>query len=203
MTAVTDAKTFDQALTALPAKRRAFVLAYLACLNKSEAARRARYASPGQEGHRLLKNAEIQAAIRLGLAEQTMPAEEVLARLTMFATASLEDFIALPLEEGAEDTPLPDEIAEGAPPAMPHHWRLDLAKAKRLGKLGALKKLKWGEHGPEIELHDPVGPLTTLAKHHRIVSGDQPGAVLTMTPEQLAALSDAELDELARKRNLL
>jgi hypothetical protein len=167
---MSETPTFAQALAARPAKQRAYVLAFLECLNKSEAARRAGYANPGQQGHRLYKHVEIQKVIRLGLAEQVMPADEVLARLTLFATASLEDFISLPSEAGAEDTPLPPEAsAEGASPPMPHHWRLDLAKAKRLGKLGALKKLKWGEHGPELELHDPIGPLTTLAKHHGLI----------------------------------
>ncbi len=163
--------TYTQALESLPAKRRAFVVAYLDCLNATEAARWAGYANPGQQGSRLLKNVEIATALRLGMAEQTMPREEVLARLTMLATASLQDFISLPAEPGAEDTRLPAEASqEDTPPLLPGYWRLDLAKAKRLGKLGALKRLKWGEHGPEIELHDPQSPLGLLAKHYGLVS---------------------------------
>jgi phage terminase small subunit len=162
-------QTFDDALAALPAKRRVFVLAYLDCLNATEAARRAEYTHPNVQGTRLLVNVSIREALRLGMAERTMPRDEVLARLTMLATASLEDFITLPIEPGSDDTELPDEAKAGEQPAMPHHWRLDLAKAKRRGKLGALKKLKWGEHGPEIELHDPQTPLGLLAKHYGLV----------------------------------
>jgi phage terminase small subunit len=53
------------ALDALPPKRRAFVLAYCgesAC-NGSDAARRAGYAKPGEEAHRLLKNAHVVRAV--------------------------------------------------------------------------------------------------------------------------------------------
>jgi phage terminase small subunit len=166
----TNPTTYTEAIAALPAKRRAFVESYLDCLNATEAARRAGYAEPRRQGSRLLTNVDIRVAVEVGFRERTMPREEVLARLTMLATASLEDFISLPAQEGVEDIPLPPEATERAPVAMSHLWRLDLAKAKQLGKLGALKKLKWGEHGPEIELHDPLTPLGLLAKHYGLVS---------------------------------
>lgn len=51
---------------ALSEKRRLFVEAYMgeAKGNATEAARMAGYAHPGSQGHRLLKNAEIHAAIQ-------------------------------------------------------------------------------------------------------------------------------------------
>ena len=68
-------------------KRRAFVAAYLgaARLNASEAARIAGYATPGVEGHRLLKIDEIQEAIaewrdqirKQGIADQTFRIERL------------------------------------------------------------------------------------------------------------------------------
>ena len=53
------------ALDALTAKRRAFVLAFIgeARGNATEAARRAGYAAPTEEGHRLLRNAQVAAAV--------------------------------------------------------------------------------------------------------------------------------------------
>lgn len=68
-------------------KRRKFIAAFLgpARLNASEAARLAGYAHPGAEGHRLLKNAEVQEAIaewrdqirKQGIADQTFRIERL------------------------------------------------------------------------------------------------------------------------------
>lgn len=69
----------------LTTKRQAFVEHYLACWNASEAARRASYAHPGTEGHRLLQNVEIQEHIKERLTEVTMSADEVLKRLAEIA----------------------------------------------------------------------------------------------------------------------
>lgn len=65
----------------LTTKRIKFVEEYLRCWNASEAARRAEYAYPGTEGHRLLQIAEIQEYIKVRLAEVAMSADEVLQRL--------------------------------------------------------------------------------------------------------------------------
>ena len=62
-------------------KRIAFVEQYLQCWNASEAARRAGYKFAGTEGHRLLQMAEIQAYVKLRLADMQMSADEVLNRL--------------------------------------------------------------------------------------------------------------------------
>jgi phage terminase small subunit len=206
--------TFEEALEVLPAKRRLFVLAYLDCLNKTEAASRAGYAKAGQEGHRLLKIAEIAEAVRLGFERRTMQKDEVLARLGLLATASLEDFLTLEAEPTADDSEFPEygqpehEGEDKARTPHPGHWRLDLAKAKRRGVMGALKKLKWGEHGPEIELHDPQPALQALGKHYRLfidrqeVSGPN-GAPLVDTEalqraaEELAAWRQQQTDGLS------
>jgi phage terminase small subunit len=62
----------------LPEKRRRFVEAYLgeACGNATEAARIAGYQKPGQEGHRLLKTADVSAAIG-NMREKTPPVMDV------------------------------------------------------------------------------------------------------------------------------
>lgn len=151
-------KTFEEALAKLPAKRRVFVVEYIDCLNKTEAARRAKFAKPMQEGWRLLRIAEIAEAVRLGLEERAMPREEVLARLAEHASASIEDFISLPAED--------DQRADPEQTPGPHVWRLDLVKARTAGKLRLIKKLRWGEFGPELELHDPQAALIALARTH-------------------------------------
>ena len=62
-------------------KRIVFVEEYLSCWNASEAARRAGYKHPGSQGHALLQIPEIQAYIKLRLADMQMSADEVLNRL--------------------------------------------------------------------------------------------------------------------------
>ena len=189
--------TFEEALDRLTGKQRAFVLAYLDCLNATEAARRAGYSARSlrQVASENLSKPDIKEVLRLGFERKVMPKEEVLGRLTMLASASLEDFITLEAEPGADDSEYPVYFQPQTPPkgkrkqisdeesdeeedttqgekkpATPHpgHWRLDLAKAKRRGVLGALKKLKWGEYGPEIELHDPFTAQQAIGKHYRL-----------------------------------
>lgn len=155
---------FDAALEALPAKRRLFVQHYLDCLNATEAARRAGYAEANKQGPRLLVNVGIAEAVRLGFAAKTISRDEVLARLTAHASGSLEDFISLPASIGDDDSPYAAPLTD----PNPGLWRLDLVKAKRLGKLHLVKKLKWTEHGPELELHDPQPALLALGKHYRL-----------------------------------
>ena len=207
--------TFEEALERLPAKQRAFALAYLDCFNKTEAASRAHYANPGQQGYRLYKNVHIQEAIRLGFERMAMPKEEVIARISAIATASLEDFMTLEAAPTNDDSEYPggkrrDQNDEGAEEnkqlVVPHpgHWRLDLAKAKRRGVLGALKKLKWGEHGPEIELYSALEAQQLLGKYHRAfverqeVSGPN-GAPLQITTEDKTR-AEADLAEWRRQQ---
>ena len=78
---------------ALRGKRRAFVDFYLANgFNATKAAEAAGYATPGQEGHRLLKNAEIEAEIAARTAILAMTADETLRRLAARARVSIADF---------------------------------------------------------------------------------------------------------------
>lgn len=131
---------------ALTAKQRAFVNEYLQCWNASEAARRAEYAQPGQQGHRLLKNVEIAAEIARRVADRAMTADEVLVRLAEQARGSIEDFA---------------DIQDG----IPNGLFLNFEKAKAAGKLGLIKKVKYNAQGyPEIELHDAQAALVHIGK---------------------------------------
>lgn len=86
-------------------KREAFVLAYLgsARFNASEAARIAGYATPGQDGYRLLKNAQVRARIDKHLDGVTLSAKEVLAELTDVASAPFRDFVEVLLRDDDGD----------------------------------------------------------------------------------------------------
>src|SRR4051794_29535108 len=75
----------------LTGKRAAFVDAYLgpAAGNATEAARIAGYAVPMQEGHRLLRNAEVAAAVAERTRARGMESDEVLERLAAIARFDL------------------------------------------------------------------------------------------------------------------
>jgi hypothetical protein len=90
---------------ALNAKQKMFVQAYLLCKNATKAAIEAGYAKSGAgtEGHRLLKNAEIKARIRMGLAAQEadmerkarvlgVTRERMIQELARTAFANMNDF---------------------------------------------------------------------------------------------------------------
>jgi hypothetical protein len=73
----------------LPIKRQKYVEALIGVSNgnKTDAARRAGYAVPEQEGHRLLKFADVAQAVaeRLARAKRRMGADEIRARLELMA----------------------------------------------------------------------------------------------------------------------
>ena len=134
----------------LTAKQQAFLEEYLACgFNASEAARRAGYAKPGQQGHRLLKNVEISAAIREALSERAMPADEVLARLSEHARGSIGAFIST------------DESG------TPNGFSLS-----RERPLHTVKKVSVTEKGWSFEMYDAQAALVQLAKIHGLFDDD-------------------------------
>jgi phage terminase small subunit len=151
----------------LTAKHQAFISHYLTCWIGAEAARRTdpTYKRPDQVAYEYLRKPEIQAEIERRLAELKMGADESLVRVTEQARASLDDFIDVTLPNAdldeAKDMDEAHAIAGG--------WRLNLAKAKQRGKLHLIKKIKSGQWGPELELHDPQTALTLLLKHHGLL----------------------------------
>lgn len=160
---------------ALTAKQQAFVDEYLACWNASEAARRAEYAKPGQEGHRLLKKAEIAAEIARRVADRAMTADEALIRLAEQARASIEDFA---------------DIREG----IPNGLFLNFEKAKAAGKLGLIKKIKYNAQGyPEIELYDAQAALVHLGKHLGLFDTQQQGTAGEVVPISIVKMPVDEL----------
>lgn len=124
-------------------KQQAFVEHYLTCWNATEAARKAGYAEPSQQGHRLLRNVEIATAVSHRLDEMAMPANEVLARLGEHARGSMDDFL---------------EIDEFNTPRF--NWK----RAKEAGKLHLIKKFSETKHGVSFEMYDAQTALIQLGK---------------------------------------
>lgn len=166
---------------ALTAKRQAFVDSYLGTWNASEAARVAGYAAPGQEGHRLLKIAEIADEIQRRVSERAMSADEVLVRLAEIARGDMSDFVSF-----SPGVKLP---------------LLDLAKAHREGKFQLIKKLKYTDQGGvEFELYDKLAALAQIAKAQGLdrltVAGTDGGPIQHEHKHDLSRLTAAELDAL-------
>jgi len=138
----------------LTGKRKLFVDHYLGQANccKSEAARRAGYACPGQEGYRLFKEPEIREAIEERLREVALGADEILARLSEQARGNMADFVAVD--------------ADG--------FRIDLAAAERAGKLRLVRRAGFDPEGrPYVELYDSQQALLALAKRYHLLPDRQ------------------------------
>jgi len=152
----------------LPPKRQLFVEAYIASgCNATEAARRAGYAAPAEEGYRLLRIAQVAEAIRerVEAAKECMGADEVLARLTEQARSTLDDFL-----DGEQ---------------------IDFDKARDLGKMHLLKSISWTKYGPRIEVYDAHAALVDLGRHHKLFTDR-----VEKSPEETAA-EQAKADALA------
>lgn len=139
----------------LSPKQRVFVEEYLKCWNAAEAARRAGYSvkTARKIGSENLTKPDISAAIDERLAELKLEADEVLVRLGAIARGTMRDFLTV------NEAGQPDYDFSDAP-------------------LGLLKELKittrkgegWQEKSVEVKLYDAQGALTTLAKHHRLLT---------------------------------
>src|SRR5262249_40099222 len=57
-----------------------------------------------------------------------------------------------------------DSLPEGKPPPAIDDWAIDLIKAQKTGAIGLVKKIKQGEHGPELEMYSAYDALVQIAK---------------------------------------
>lgn len=141
----------------LTAKQQAFIDAYFECnMNASAAARKAGYTNRANTAaSQLMSNGVISAEIERLRRENTMPASEVLFRLTQHARGDIGEVW--------------DEVNGG----------VDWAKARDKGLTGLIKKVKRKttrlvhRDDPdedvieeEIEFHNPQVALQLLGKHH-------------------------------------
>lgn len=126
----------------------AFVRHYLATFNASEAARQAGYSdrTAYSIGWENLRKPEIREEIDRQLAAASMPASEVLARLTTHARFDIGELFDTNPETGA--------------------LQLSLAKAKERGVTHLIKKYSDGKSGVSVEVYDAQSALALLGKHH-------------------------------------
>ena len=146
----------------LTSKQQLFLSEYLIDMNATQAAIRAGYseASAYSQGQRLLKNVEIQAEIAQKLNKSAMKADEILQKLTEIAQGSMGDYL---------------DVSSMA-------FQIDLAKAKELGKLHLIKRVRQKtttivregaedveQNQIDIELLDQLKALEMLAKYHGLL----------------------------------
>lgn len=172
------------AISTLTDRQEAFITAYLgpANLNATEAARMAGYAHPNVAAwHDLLVNPSIRNRIRGALEAKGMCVEEVLARLSDCARASLDDVIDVDSDD-------------------PSIWRLNLNKAKRRGVLHTVASVKATKYGPEVRMHDPLEALSILARVHKMMGSDPSSETVRtqVNPEQ----ADQRISEIMRAGTL-
>lgn len=88
----------------LTEKQRAFVDAYVQCRNKTKAALLAGYAEsgPSVEGHRLLRNAKIRAAVDERMTGLAMGANEAMQRMSEVASTRLNEYFTIQKVQGYE-----------------------------------------------------------------------------------------------------
>lgn len=181
--------TTPSAYSALTPKQKLFVDAYLASgYNASEAARKAGYKNPAEEGCRLLRNVNIKAAIDERLKESHLGAEEVLARIADQGRATIEDFISLDKKK----KPV-----------------LDLKKAKERGRLHLVQKLtqrtffdkgKMAEVNEiEVHLYNAQKSLSELLRVHRLLGDSEQEKAERKLLETQLRIKEFELQELEKK----
>lgn len=143
----------------LTTKQRAFVEHYLNCWNTSEAARRAGYANPYNNGHRLMEYDGIKEAIATRLAALKMSADEVLTRLTGHARGSMAPFIRRDTDGDLYGFDLSD--------TQPLHLLKKASVTRRRQKDDTKDELITVET-VTIELYDAQAALALLGKHHKL-----------------------------------
>jgi hypothetical protein len=178
---------------ALTDKQQAFIEHYLRSWDGAKAARHVspQAKRPDQIAYEYLRKPEIQAEIQTRLADLKMSADEVLLRLTDQARGSIADFIDVSASSGDLSGAADMQDAK----AIVGGWQLNLQKAERAGKLHLIKKLKSGQWGPEIELHDPQAALTLLGRHHGLFV-DRTETTIDILGDAAAAL-DRKLTAIA------
>lgn len=144
----------DDPIEGLTWKQRLFVYYYIQNDgNGTDAAERAGYAKPTIQAFENLRKPNIKAAIAAKVTSAALSADEVLARYAELASVNMGDFIGV--------------TASGQPV-------LNIAKAKKAGKLHLIRKIKPGPNGTAIEVHDPYRALEKLGQYHRLFgAGDE------------------------------
>lgn len=198
--------------------QRQFVDYYIGVSNccKMDAARRAGYEFPDRQGWRLYQDPRIKEAIRERMEALAMPAEEVLARLSLIARnplAALLKEVKLRSEQEliqrreAAGEGEASEIREGG--FIPGEWGIDLETAQEMGFLPTIKRFGYDAQGrTKLETLDPVRALELLGNRLGLfnktrveLTGEDGGPVQFALKPDLSKLSDEELEQLERLLN--
>lgn len=144
----------------LTVKQTVFIEQYLICWNKKEAARRAGYKDPQQQGYLLFREPLINEAIQKRLSDMHMSADEALGILAKHARGDMGEFLD---DEG----------------------NLDLSTAREKGLLPLIKRVKKKNTSyskkngddteieiQEIELHDPQNAIEKILRAHGKIKPD-------------------------------
>ena len=210
---------------ALSKKQTVWLEAYLTTWNATEAARRAGYAHPRQEGTRLLSNAVVAEEIKARITEKTMGADEVLVRLGQQARAEYSAYIVtqshLNLIALAQDGKLdliPSDVGPSGEVDVPALYKagvladladyildsrgtVDLEAMKRDGKMHLVKKIKPTRFGNEVEFFDGQTALLNIGRHHKLFTDglDLGGEVKFSESESAAERILSRIDSIATR----
>jgi phage terminase small subunit len=118
-------------------KKRRFIEYYLQSWNATRAAKEAGYAFPDRQASRILKDADVVAAVKERMQEVAMETDEILARLSQQARADISQYL----------------LSNGEP-----NWEA----IRRAGHL--VKRVAKNRNGWVVELHDAQSALALMAK---------------------------------------
>lgn len=154
----------------LDERERVFVDEYLVSWNARAAAVEAGYKAA--DGQRLLQRSLIRAVLAKRVDDRAMSANEALERLAQHARASIADVLT---EDG----------------------QVDVSALVRSEAAHLVKSIEWTKYGPKIVLHDAQAALFKIADALGLFNHIEAG--VQITPEQLANMSDDELDRLEKR----
>ena len=151
----------------LSVKHRAFVEEYLQCWSAAGAYRRiyptVKKNSAWSNGSRLLRKAEVREEIEKRLKSKRMSANEVLARLSDQAKASLEPFIRVDKDGFASF----DFSSEEARMNLSIIKKIKSKRSRRWEGKGEDAE-EWEDEQVEVEVVDAQSALEKLGKHHKL-----------------------------------
>lgn len=168
----------------LTAKQRAFINAYLICLNATEAATKAgykgNYATLRAIGSENLAKPNIAKEIKSRLDKFTMQTDEALYRLTKHARTSMADFV---------------EVIPGANLPM-----IDWQKAAESGALDCVKEITFKDGEISFKLYDAQTAIAQIIKQRQLLEGKPTERTAFVTEETGLASEFEHLINRASRR---
>lgn len=159
---MTDVPPTTPPLKKVTRKQAVFVEYYVTLWNATEAARRAKFAFANVAASKLMDLPQIKAAIAERMKAISMPADEVLTRLTEQGRVNINDFITHQVET---------RYTKAGNAVQVEVVGINWEAVKDKGYL--VKKISWAKAGnPIIELHDGQVALVQIGKALGLFSAD-------------------------------